>query len=181
MRSKLIVTRLIHFILAITQKHLVNKLIENIFNILKPLPGFLVINTKEKLPALWCLWCFLYTISFRSHLIPPSVWLRARRKTHKCYSFGYLFYRWSLLDTCGNCQKRDWSGCLMDYFPAELIALGVRHSTVAPSHLSGSWNEPFFLVYRAWGSALLATATKHGYGNFQQKAHSSHGEGGSGS
>lgn len=114
------------------------------FNILKPLPGFLVINTKEKLPALWCLWCFLYTISFRSHLIPPSVWLRARRKTHKCYSFGYLFYRWSLLDTCGNCQKRDWSGCLMDYFPAELIALGVRHSTVAPSHLSGSWNEPFF-------------------------------------
>lgn len=39
----------------------------------------------------------------------------------------------------------------------------------------------FFLVYHAWGSALLATATKHSYGNFQQKAHSSYGEGGSGS
>lgn len=129
-RSKLLASAhlLSYSILAIAQKSLVSteplewKLFKNI---LKSLPGFLVVNIRK---------CQLIDASgvlstpLASSHTSFSLLFGCKREVKYTNSVPLvIFFRCSLLDTSGNCQKRDWSGCLMDYFPAELIAQGVRH------------------------------------------------------
>ncbi len=122
-------------------------------NTLKSLPGFLVVNIRKC--QLTDATGVLSTPLTSSHT-SFSLLFRCKREVKYTNSIPLvIFYRCSLLDNSGNCQKRRWSGCLMDYFPAELIALGVRHSTVL-SHTSLATEMNHFFVYHAQGSAIPA-------------------------
>lgn len=83
--------------------------------------------------------------------------------------------------------KETWSAHLMGYLPAELIVLGVIQSAVTLSHLSGSWNKPFFFppffffVKRAWGCAALTVRQNVTMVISNKRAQGWHKEGGLGS
>lgn len=139
-------------------------------NIPKSLPGFLTVSIRK---------CQLIDASgvlstpLASSHTSFSLLFGCKREVKHTNSVPLvIFYRCSLLDTSGNCQKRDRSGCLMDYFPVELIVLGVRLSHTPLWQLK--WTIFFFFCVPCTRICSTGPETKRHYGNFQQKAHGSH-------